>query len=485
MNKEQSENPEASPGAPGKNPEGSRSAAPGEDVEPRIGNLEEKGSEALPQALIVDSRRAGIEPAKAGADPFFSGRKHFPALDGLRGLAVLMVMGMHYIGALPPASILRFPWCEGWVGVDLFFVLSGFLITGILYDSAGQVHYFRNFYARRFLRIFPLYYGLLFCVSCFLLFLRLHFASGFAAHPERERLLADLPWLWTYTVNLMSSFGLAGPPFLSHFWSLAVEEQFYMVWPVVVFLAPRRRLMAISLVVMAIALLLRLALTACGLGNHGPVYDLMFCRMDAFGAGAIVVLLSRGPQGLTPFSGLAKRAMLVSGGFVLIALAAVPLIGFAWSVGPNPFLLSGSVALPPWSGSRWLTDALYSVLAVLFASVIGVISTGTGPWALPAAVLNLPILRTFGKYSYALYVFHVPIFVMLIPLQARIAARFPLFGGNLGGIAWIVLNLCLAFSAAFLSYHLYEKHFLILKKYFPERVAAGGINDQRSTTDGQ
>ena len=479
MSKDQSENSDAGPGAQGKNPEGSGSGAPDGNLEPRIENLEEKGSEALPQPLVVDSRRAGIEPAKAGADPFFSGRKHFPALDGLRGLAVLMVMGMHYIGALPPASVLRFPWCEGWVGVDLFFVLSGFLITGILYDSVGQVHYFRNFYARRFLRIFPLYYGLLFCVTCFLLFLRLHFASGFAAHPGRETLLADLPWLWTYTVNLMSSFGLAGPPFLSHFWSLAVEEQFYMIWPVVVFLAPRRRLITISLAVMAIALLLRLALTACGLGNHGPVYDLMFCRMDAFGAGAIVALSSRGSRGLTPFAGLAKWAMLASGSFVLIALAAVPLIGFAWSVGPNPFLLSGSVALPPWSGSRWLTDALYSVLAVFFASVIGVISTGAGPWALPAAVLNLPILRTFGKYSYALYVFHVPIFVMLIPLQAGIAARWPDFGGNLGGVAWIILNVCLAFSAAFLSYHLYEKHFLKLKKYFPERVGVAAAPNPR------
>jgi peptidoglycan/LPS O-acetylase OafA/YrhL len=167
---------------------------------------------------------------------------HLPGLDGIRGLAILLVMFSHFIvvgenhgdGTHPFHRLLL----SGYLGVDLFFVLSGFLITGILVDARSRPHYFRTFYMRRALRIFPLYYGLL----------AVAYLSVPLLSPEDAPLLtgADSPWwYWLYASNIgMAVKGnwLTSPTWFSlgHFWSLAVEEQFYMVWPFVVFLTKTR-----------------------------------------------------------------------------------------------------------------------------------------------------------------------------------------------------------------------------------------------------
>src|SRR5205823_1934832 len=126
----------------------------------------------------------------------------------------------------------------GWSGVDLFFVLSGFLITGILCDAKGRDGYFRNFFTRRILRIFPLYYGFLGVV-----FLLLPRVTPFGRH--LAALLHYQVWYWTYLLNVLIS--LRGwPPVadFNHFWLLAVEDQFYLVWPFVVYMLGRRALLA-------------------------------------------------------------------------------------------------------------------------------------------------------------------------------------------------------------------------------------------------
>src|SRR5262245_10664845 len=160
---------------------------------------------------------------------------HIPALDGIRGIAILLVLLFHfgqYGHGLPYPAVfvdkLFHRICQiGWVGVDLFFVLSGFLITGILYDSKGRNHYFRNFYVRRCLRILPLYY---FSLILFLIVL----PKLFPLHTGFRSLRQDSFWYWTYLSNVRvayrgwDSFGV-----LDHFWSLAVEEQFYLLWPIV------------------------------------------------------------------------------------------------------------------------------------------------------------------------------------------------------------------------------------------------------------
>src|SRR5437870_557283 len=162
------------------------------------------------------------------------------ALDGLRGIAILMVMLYHQTVMVGSTGIDRFVgfWTlSGWIGVDLFFVLSGFLITGILSDSKGATGYFRNFYARRVLRIFPLYYGV---VAFSLLIL------PYIPHWKLEnlaRIKGDELWYWTY----LSNFSIAAHAAFRHgildvSWSLSIEEQFYLMWPLLVLLLSRRSL---------------------------------------------------------------------------------------------------------------------------------------------------------------------------------------------------------------------------------------------------
>ena len=193
-----------------------------------------------------------------------------PALDGLRGIAVLLVLAFHCRYFFPP-------WMEksarptldvlGWSGVDLFFVLSGYLITGILLDTKDSSSYFRTFYARRSLRIFPLYFSFVAAV----LLLAQWRVHGF--------------WYLTYLSNWQPGHGV-NDGYLSHLWSLAIEEQFYLIWPAVVWFVPPGRLKWICIA---------LAVTAAGLrpfagSQDQAAYRLTPCRMDSLALGAFVAI---------------------------------------------------------------------------------------------------------------------------------------------------------------------------------------------------
>ena len=190
-----------------------------------------------------------------------------PALDGLRGIAVLLVMIYHFsyawgFSASPVVTVYARLSGVGWMGVDLFFVLSGFLITGILHDCRGRDGYFSSFFARRSLRIFPLYYAFVLLVLPLSVWLQ----TGDAA-PAVAALRDRGGWYLGYAVNFMVALDggwATSMPHTEHLWSLALEEQFYLVWPPLVLLLSRRALIRTSAVLVVVALAARTVLCAAG-----------------------------------------------------------------------------------------------------------------------------------------------------------------------------------------------------------------------------
>jgi len=196
-----------------------------------------------------------------------AGDKRIPVLDGVRGIAIAMVMLFHFDflyhlhftaadASLPLLDeLVSKTLGAGWSGVDLFFVLSGFLITGILYDAKGPARrFFGSFYARRALRIFPAYYGFL---------ALLVIALPLVGEPDpSHRIAAALPWYGSYLTNIREAIdpGIRGDVlFVGHIWSVAVEEQFYLLWPAFVFLFSRRTLLWVCAAGVVLALALRVS----------------------------------------------------------------------------------------------------------------------------------------------------------------------------------------------------------------------------------
>jgi peptidoglycan/LPS O-acetylase OafA/YrhL len=354
-----------------------------------------------------------------------------------------------YGGMRPGVRVDRLYYALGrsaWCGVDLFFVLSGFLITGILINAKGGSNYFGSFYARRALRIFPLYYGALAVV-----FWAAPLLSSTSAAFEQE--IRAQGWYWTYMVNVRTARD-GWPAFLglAHFWSLAVEEQFYVFWPAVVLLCSRQALPRVCLGVMAGSLLLRtgMALT----DRHLAAYVLMPARMDALAVGALLAAAVREPLWWQEVRRWAQRAGVVAAGCLVVLFleegrldqerTAVQTIGFAFTA----------------MVSAWLV-----VLAL------------DGHEHTPAArVLASRPLRALGRYSYGLYVFH-HLMVFVIADHLQIVQRTPRLAGSqlLGQMLFLVVATAASVAVALLSWHCWEEPFLRLKRRFPSpSVAAPG-----------
>jgi peptidoglycan/LPS O-acetylase OafA/YrhL len=371
-------------------------------------------------------------------------------LDGLRGLAILLVlMNNMYDGPAShrlEAAVLHL-FKSGYVGIDLFFVLSGFLITGILYDTRGDEHYFRNFYARRFLRIFPLYYGFLALWFFLAPRLSLFTPAELQALSEREW------WYWTYLANIDVGLELGpGGAEPRHFFSLAIEEQFYLVWPLLVALVSRRRLIQICVGLVAAALLIRtvwLYLAPTQL-THQLVYTLTVTRMDSLALGSLVAVLMRSAPSRQQLVQWAPRVGI--GGLVI--LGAV----FFWQRG-----LRG----------EWFPALGYTVVALVAASAI-VLSVDRPDHAGINRVLAHPALRQLGKYSYGIYVLHGSLYAVAIRIGMEHEAGL-LFGSPFATALgqWLVLAIASG-ALAVLSWHAYEVHWLRLKRFVPysSRVSA-------------
>ncbi|MES2884638.1 MAG: acyltransferase [Pseudomonadota bacterium] len=347
-------------------------------------------------------------------------RAHDRALDGLRGIAILLVLVMHTLhfeGGRPLWGWINSAIKAGWIGVDLFFVLSGFLITRILVQMRDAPNRTSVFYGRRALRILPGYFFyLLLAVPPLLLF----------AAPAYVSLTREmLPWLMVFGQNFhaaLSAPGLNLGP-LSHLWSLAVEEQFYLLWPFLVWHVKTEHLARAALLVGLLAVLCKLLLAAAEVAPHVP-YVLPFTRMDGFAAGAW--LAARQATGLSVMPGWLRP----------LPAAAALLLGVT-------LLMGGS----GWPLSIWPLILCLSLTPLIFAGLLHK-TLVAAPGSALRSLLGQPWLLFFGRHSYALYLVHPGVSVLLLKLVLPLL-RDPL-PGNAGRLTISLLTWLASIALALL-----------------------------------
>jgi peptidoglycan/LPS O-acetylase OafA/YrhL len=387
---------------------------------------------------------------------------HAPALDGLRGVAIACVMAYHQtlIAGTPSALDRAFAFLPlgGWAGVDLFFVLSGFLITGILLDSRGGEGYYRSFYARRALRILPLYYAM--AAFSFLVLPHLDHPGAVRSAP----VAADQGWYWLLLSNVpIALSGAFRHGVMDVSWSLAIEEQFYLAWPLVVALVPRRRLAGVCAALAGFSLLWRAGALLLG---AGPVAVLVLTpgRLDGLAVGALVAVAARGPGGLDRLRAWLGPAALGAAGVLAAAAAAG----------------GGFDPLRPV-----MQTAGYTAFVVLAGALLVRTLTATRASALARTLERAPLVA-LGRYSYALYLFHLP--VRAVIRDALLARGWPLtVGGSylLAQLAFYAVSTAATLALAWASWHLLEKRFLALRRFVggetpPARAAEAPAGPVRS-----
>jgi peptidoglycan/LPS O-acetylase OafA/YrhL len=371
-----------------------------------------------------------------------------PALDGLRGIAIIMVMLHHFTHFQqttgfdgPIRSVLAFFWS----GVDLFFVLSGFLITGILLATRDGERYFTTFYARRILRIFPLYYLVL--LLAFVVLPKFPVVNALLAGQEYVAAeQGDRPPQWQYWLFL-TNFSVANYGWLHGWidisWSLAIEEQFYLLWPLVIWLCPPRLAAVLCAAILVAEPLARIYARAIDYPALW-LYLRTWYRLDGLAMGALLAFAYR--RGLLPLLDRWVPIVIVACVAGLVACA----------------ILGGH----PWWWNRRMQQYGYSLIAI-------------GGGAMLVSAVNRPLdsswprmlsagwLRAFGKYSYALYLIHLP--VMRLVLEYVLD---PAEYETLGMPRWIAQLLFYgaaaapAFALAWLSWRFFEGPILRLKTRF-------------------
>ena len=384
-----------------------------------------------------DSRTSLRPIGRAGRETW---RGHLVPLDGLRGVAILLVMLVHFTTDMevPVGSIaagVRSAFQFGWTGVDLFFVLSGFLITGILVDNKGSGRYFSAFYARRALRILPVYFLAVFAAFHVLP----RFFQGFDTGGIRTEAA-----FWLFLTNFRDlPYQLART--VGHFWSLAIEEQFYLMWPLVVFLSSRTQARRIALLTVILSPILRYVALRAGVSG-GDVYHFTPFRLDGLATGAFIALVLREPGGRSELDRMSRIA-----GPIALAVAMV---------------LYGPIHIPEPLSLRLDFSIGFSALCIGFGALLTRVVLADSRSSL-ARVLSWRGLVTLGTYSYAMYLVHVPLLRVVskvgVPPQWPGSQRWPLLWVFGYTAALGVLTL----AAAMVSWHLCEKHFLALKRRFP------------------
>ena len=385
-----------------------------------------------------------------------------PRLDGLRGLAILLVMlyhTTHYgLARTAAAKALTIVPSVGWSGVDLFFVLSGFLITGILLGAKDSPTYYRAFYARRVLRIFPLYYATLVFFLIVVPRLPLFAPVDYLWNPGAQR---EQIWYWLYLSNVQAALtGAWQHRTLDISWSLAIEEHFYLVWPLVVRCASERRLLQICAGTIAAALGLRALLVATG-ASPLAAYTLTPCRLDTLATGAAIAILVRRPGGLAALARQARVVLPVAFG----AFAAIQ----AWVRLSQP-AVAGYDAITrqvlQLNNDPWMLTIGFTLLCAVYgALLVQVLAAPAG--SLRARCFEGGWLRSFGTYSYAMYLFHF--FIGFLAVSFFTPGNYPHFFIP-AQIAFWILAIGVTWLLARASWFLLESRVLTLKRRFPYRA---------------
>jgi peptidoglycan/LPS O-acetylase OafA/YrhL len=343
----------------------------------------------------------------------------------MRGLAILLVVFYHNFGFI---NYFFF----GWLGVDLFFVLSGYLITNILVSTQQHPNFLRQFYIRRTLRIFPVYYLALVIFLTIFPILRLNVAG-------LPYFLNNQIWLWTYLQNWLF---IAKPPgnnlLLTHLWSLAVEEQFYLIWPFVILIVKRAKVLFVFMLALLVTVIaLRYFLWIYKIENFAYFNLYTFSRIDGICIGSMLALLRTfNKKGLKKFTPA-----------IVFTLAGLNFLFYF-------FNKKTQFTLP------FMAIVGYTTFAVLFALLVN--EGVEGKSKVISIIFNNKILKFFGKISYSLYVFHWPLHLLILPyimkwisisLDQRIYVL--IVSASLTTLAGILLSI--------LSYRYFERYFIRLK----------------------
>jgi peptidoglycan/LPS O-acetylase OafA/YrhL len=375
------------------------------------------------------------------ADHNLSEPVYLKQIDALRAIAVSMVIYSHWAGYHQNLWSDNSPFFNGEVGVQLFFIISGFLISGILLDvrekaemsALSKVPVLKAFYMRRFLRIFPLFYATLF----------LGFILG---HPD---ITPSIRWHIAYLSNFFFAWRGEYLGDVSHFWSLAVEEQFYLIWPFIMLFVAKRYLLPLIVFCVCLAPLFRYVMGFLLHANEVAVNVLPISSLDSLAIGSLLALVQRNDQSIR--HGKATLRWLIR----LSIFAGAAYISLRYLL-PIP---QGLEAYGLFITRLLLTPAL---LGIVYSCAKGI----TGP---VGKVLTWVPVAYIGKISYGIYVFH-----FFIP--GATAWLFYQFGfpiRDLIGIpAYLLLNVAVLFSTSAISWHLFEKRINDLKKYFPYVQAA-------------
>jgi peptidoglycan/LPS O-acetylase OafA/YrhL len=369
-------------------------------------------------------------------------KTRFPALDGIRAIAVTMVFLNHYGGGAKGGPILRMLneiRERGGLGVDLFFVLSGFLITGILFDTRNDSRFFKRFFARRCLRIFPVFYLVVAILLALTPVLHYQWRAGhllFLVYLGNFLGNHDFSYYTIYSAN-HDTFKAN----IAHFWSLCVEEQFYLLWPIAVWaVRDRVKLLWTAAGISVLALMLRCMM----IWMAGPVIaetwivrTLPF-RMDSLLIGGMLALLLRGANA-DRWQRLCRPAFLV---FTALTLAI--------------FVFS------PEYDSPWLMTIGFTCIALASAGLIGsTLRAGSSAFKL---FYRMP-LRVLGKYSYGFYIFHAIFEWAWIQFLILMFFRFH-HSRAIAGVIALSTNFVVTFLVSKLSYDLFEVKFLRWKRHF-------------------